>query len=771
MRVPIKIRIPEATLPNGQTPELDMYGDEGVSIKQVVKDMKDPKKLFTDYSRAFTVPASKKNNAIFKHYYNVEIQDGFDSRELVPAEILMGNATYKIGNISLEGVKMSNGVPRSYKIRFIGKLSELARRIGQDKISNLDFSAFDLESFNPKNEFTTPAANDLVFPLASRSRRFIVDSSDAQAANTLNLENAKNIRYVGTNAYGNIYGLNERDLVGALKVGTILDAIETKYGINFQGVFTRDYVRFLYLWLHGGKQDKVGTDYYQYSGQGFTPLTAPANSGGRITINSSNIDVSGTPSGYNYAIQVQGTWTGAGYAVLYRDGQEVGRTTSSSSLSNPVWVAHQEGSGDPAVGTGTYTAKLFTATSQTGATLKIRVAEYEETIQQGEIYEELVFLSNYDYTETGISIGSNVSYFISENIPEIKVMDFLAILFQMFNIISEVDENLNVQTRHHDAYMSEGVLYDVTQFVNQTDYEVKKPNLYSAISYKWADAKTALEQGYETVNGKQYGSLDYEITGADGFRLSGNEYVLDVKSQRIPVERLSNLFDDSLTRIAYTSFADLKGAEQSHKPAFTYIASKTGATGLAWTDFSTTSQVTNYAQPVSVFNGNTEATTVLDGDLGLFFGEEKNEQQLDTQVVGFGLFNNFYRGLTAMIFDDNTRSVKFKAQLPNRILLNLKMSDTLYISGKFYMINSIETNYLTGESKLDLTLTGRAKLPYFEKNTWSVYNSGLSSLRVTFVNWNGFIDEQTISPKSTANVEAVGYISTFSNPNYTASLT
>lgn len=81
------------TVTQGEAPILDMFGDEGVSIKRMVKDLSDPKKLFTDYSRSFRVPASKKNNLIFQHYYNVEIQSGLDTRELLPCRLLLNNTT------------------------------------------------------------------------------------------------------------------------------------------------------------------------------------------------------------------------------------------------------------------------------------------------------------------------------------------------------------------------------------------------------------------------------------------------------------------------------------------------------------------------------------------------------------------------------------------------------------------------------------------------------------------------------------------------------
>ena len=43
MNVPIKIVVGDGL------ELLDMFADEGISIKSVVKDMNDPKKLFTDF--------------------------------------------------------------------------------------------------------------------------------------------------------------------------------------------------------------------------------------------------------------------------------------------------------------------------------------------------------------------------------------------------------------------------------------------------------------------------------------------------------------------------------------------------------------------------------------------------------------------------------------------------------------------------------------------------------------------------------------------------
>lgn len=75
-----------------------VFNDETVSITQTIQNVKDISKVFTDFSKSFTVPASKTNNKIFKHYYNFDIENGFDARK-------KKNAKLEINNIPLETAK------------------------------------------------------------------------------------------------------------------------------------------------------------------------------------------------------------------------------------------------------------------------------------------------------------------------------------------------------------------------------------------------------------------------------------------------------------------------------------------------------------------------------------------------------------------------------------------------------------------------------------------------------------------------------------------
>ena len=56
---------------------VDLFDDESVVLTQTIQNVKDVQKVFTDYSKTFTLPATKENNKIFRHYYNNSITNGF----------------------------------------------------------------------------------------------------------------------------------------------------------------------------------------------------------------------------------------------------------------------------------------------------------------------------------------------------------------------------------------------------------------------------------------------------------------------------------------------------------------------------------------------------------------------------------------------------------------------------------------------------------------------------------------------------------------------
>ena len=58
---------------------VELFKDERVTTIDTIKNVNDVSKVFTEYSRTFSLPASKEANKIFKHFYNSDIQNGYDA--------------------------------------------------------------------------------------------------------------------------------------------------------------------------------------------------------------------------------------------------------------------------------------------------------------------------------------------------------------------------------------------------------------------------------------------------------------------------------------------------------------------------------------------------------------------------------------------------------------------------------------------------------------------------------------------------------------------
>ena len=125
--------------------QVDVFQDGSINIVSSIKDFRSPDKLFTDFSRNFTLPATARNNKVFKHYYNYDILDGgFDARESKSARIEINDRPYKDGYITLDSVTLKYNKPSTYKITFYGGLRLLKELFNNLKLTDLNY----LQRFN-----------------------------------------------------------------------------------------------------------------------------------------------------------------------------------------------------------------------------------------------------------------------------------------------------------------------------------------------------------------------------------------------------------------------------------------------------------------------------------------------------------------------------------------------------------------------------------------------------------------------------------------------
>jgi len=123
--------------PNSTWVEADMFDDQRITFINNLKDIRDIKKVFTDFTRQFRIPASKTNNIMLKHYDNWEVDNGYDGRVRGEAALKINGGDYRKGNISMKGVDMRHGRAFAYRMVFFGKMVTLNELIGDDELSVL----------------------------------------------------------------------------------------------------------------------------------------------------------------------------------------------------------------------------------------------------------------------------------------------------------------------------------------------------------------------------------------------------------------------------------------------------------------------------------------------------------------------------------------------------------------------------------------------------------------------------------------------------------
>jgi len=295
--------------------QLDLFDFEDINVTDKIKDIRDISKIFTEFSQKFTVPASKKNNELFSHFYNADVSSGFDQRIKHKAFIKIGGADYKEGRVSLTGSSMKKGMPYSYSLIFYGKTVELKDLIGDDELKDLSGTlldnfnfiysdelvldgftqGFDFLEYNQTLDTTNPNTDgnpDLFFPMISADSYYFYDSNDG--SNPKDRVQSRNIFPTATTSPRGVY---YKDLKPAIKSKFIIRAIQEKYGLEFSDDFfnnnNEQYER-LSLLLHREKGDignqlELDSKVISLSDFQYSPLTTPFDYRGEYILPFNNI--------------------------------------------------------------------------------------------------------------------------------------------------------------------------------------------------------------------------------------------------------------------------------------------------------------------------------------------------------------------------------------------------------------------------------------------------------------------------------------------------
>ena len=662
---------------------IDLFKDEVISITQTIQNIKDPAKIFTDFSKTFTIPANKENNKIFRHYYNFDIQNGFDARLKVDAEIKLNHVSFRKGYVKLEGVDLKDNKAYSYRVTFFGSTVSLKDILGEDKLNaltwlnnfELTYSGANIKTYlqngySPTVSGTT-YTNAIVTPLISHTNRMYYDTTSGHET----VDDWQNNVYYHTGA-GHNHGVLWSDLKYSIRVHLIIKAIEEQYGITFSTDFLTssnlDYYN-LYMWMHRKKGDvqgsATGLEYYSKLVDSFSSITSSSIV---FCLDGTTFEVlEAIEDDYpeSQVILTPVSTTIPYNAKIYRNGVIYAQKTNVTNIQT--------------FNLGTLPVGNYTI-----------YVECLEALTFSNIYWEFTFLSLETVTSNSSTVNILVAFtfYPTQQLPEIKIIDFLIGLFKMFNLTAYIENDIIVVDTLDNFYATFNE-YDITKYadVNSSSVDLALP--FKQIIFAYEDYKTYLAAIFNQLNAQEFGELKYK--GEDALNYGGSDYNITLPFQKIMYERLTNLNGGAYTTIQYGWMADDNQAAYIGKPLIHYVNRQTtSTTALSFRDTETThSSVSNYFIPTNT-NGITGSGQSLN------FNAEIDEYALTINTET--LFANYYINYIQDIFKRKKRLIKLKAFLPLKILLNFNLSDRFIINGKRFKINSINTNLQTGESQLEL---------------------------------------------------------------------
>ncbi len=745
---------------------VDLFKDESLTITDTIKNIKDISKVFTTFSQQFSLPASSTNNLIFRHYYNYDIVNGFDARARVNATIKLNGVDFKQGKIKLNNVALKNNKPHAYKIVFYGKAVDLKDIVGEDKLNNLQFievkdsgsstltSTDKLVDYGGSFTTTTSegdrvhnvddgtyatvlsvdsnqqltlnadiftsgddyrillspiwendsiqqklqlqpatAKNTLITPLITHTKRLYYDSS-------ANIADDGNLYWHGGGG-SNDHGVAYTDLKFALRVHSIIEAIENTYSdIEFTTDFfnTTNYNYYnLYMWLNrksGEVSTSTSVNSFQFTVDSWSG--GDLNEGGAGLGSSYGLSSDFADFGTSFSMSIADSTTA--YTIEFFRNQSLVFTTSRTASQGAYTLGTAE--------LGAINTMAGTWHVVISANANVIISNISITLQ-GIIFDESGSANSYTNTinSGNINTPAVATFDIADQMPEIKVIDFINGLFKMFNLIAFVngDDKIEVRTLDNassDSYynLSNVNTYDITEYVDVKESQVDVALPFKEVNFTYDDLKTFFAVNHEQLFNQSWGAEQWN-EDSDTLRIDGQTYNVKLPFSHMKYERLVNQDNGVNTNIQWGWSVNENQDSYKGKPLLFYPLRNSG-TSIQFLVNGNGEQITQYIIP-----SNSRYKNDASGEDNINFGPEINEYDRPLTSFSGTLFENYYYNYITNIFRFNARIIKLTAYLPLRIILNYKLNDYIVVSGKKYRINSIKVNLLNNKSELELITT------------------------------------------------------------------
>lgn len=630
---------------------LDTYGDESISLDYNVADLRDPAVIFSPITQNFNLPATDANNAFFKHYYDVNIQGGYNAYSKQQITLFSDGVALLDGYIQLLNVTIQDGMIKGYEVLVAGEVGGIARTLGEKELSELPLDALD-HTFNWDNiydSWTTPIGDAITYGMVD-AKGFATDSVFAPQ--------------------NPLKPLAETNFYPHIKVKYLIEQIflGAGYTINATGFWTSEYLTELYmlLWTNDAivpNEEAFNSRLFQVTGDDLQISNGNAVAPTQVTFSSEVYDNGGNFSGNSYEANSRGAYQ-FNFAGTLDGNFNLRIQTSINGVTGPsYWVtANTDFSVD------------FTLNLEAMDVVRLYAAHNGAL---GVTNTRDILTYTWTCTSAPSSpVGLTVS--MTDLMPKMKQRDFIAGVAKLFNLVIVPDRDtpntLNVYD--YQTWIATGAVKDWTYKVDISQPITIQPTTDlqgRSINFTFQEGGAIIEQAFKNSFGYSHGTLQIADTA--------NEFAQGEFSVEVPfVSSLYNRLNNT-ANLEILQLFDLEGKAIDSLPRLMWYQGKRECVRYSVIDQSVPTLVQLYEYPK--FGVYTEGYTK---DITLTFGQAVLDNRIPPP---YNLFTEFWATYLTEIYASDAVMLTAQVVLEPSEVYNLDLNTQIYLDQEYWRINKL----------------------------------------------------------------------------------
>jgi hypothetical protein len=664
---------------------IELFADETISITSSIQNFNDLGKIFTDYSKSFTVPASAVNNKIFSYWYENAVSDGFDQRKKYFGRIEIDDIPFRFGKFQLEKADKKDNMVESYTINFTGNLTQLKDRFKDDKLNSLDYSElnFDYNLTNITNALTLGTTNPYVaFPLIGSDRRFECGTGSGSDITTTSGE------------------IDTRTLFPAIPVWKIFEYIQSRYSITFSGVFLESLLfKKLWLYLKNAEIFTVKTEPVQVDIFNAVSTTHYNLTTNEMFFKFTNGDVTTNAYRWRAFIRITPTDNEIPYTLTIYDNGVLYQTYENLLGSNGITFFEKTSSQEAQVN-GDWITHRFTFFVSSDLPMTFYSILQLVRNEGGGIPNVAIFLANNVTPYPTQSTTTNLN--IQNYVPDITVEAFLIGIVKAHNLMIIPLSDTSFEFIPMDSYFQRGKYLDITEYCSTESEQISKPRIWKSIKFLFEKSENILNNAFRGLFNREYGDLEFTNENIS----STEVYEVKLPFEDIMYERYIPPITGGTTVTNFITATLWNKDQQAYtpKPVLMYdngfidlVVDETSPNikyDFGGSNFST-NKYRRFVNEIEIAGTDTNFL------YGFNFSDEKGVVNTENTPPK-GLYDTYYSNYVENLYNIRTRKVTVKAMLNTLIVNSIQLYDRIIYKNKRYTINTMTVDLTTKETTFEL---------------------------------------------------------------------